>query len=149
NPLAVDLCKVALWLESHSPGLPLGFLDHHVKCGDSLVGVADLNVLAEGIPDDAYTAVTGDDRRAASDYKRRNATERQGQFNLDEAPVRPGAAVEVAWKLQDMTRRGERSADDVRAKERAYAALRQQDTPWWTLKVACDLWTAAFFTPLQ
>src|SRR5262249_37632635 len=102
NPLAVDLCKVALWLESHSPGLPLSFLDHHVKCGDSLVGVADLNVLAEGIPDGAYTAVTGDDRRAASYYKRRNATERQGQFNLDEAPVRLGAAVEVAWKLQDM-----------------------------------------------
>ena len=43
NPLAVDLCKVALWIESHSPGLPLSFLDHHVKCGDSLVGVSDLD----------------------------------------------------------------------------------------------------------
>ena len=38
NPLAVDLCKVALWIESHAVSLPLGFLDHHIKCGDSLIG---------------------------------------------------------------------------------------------------------------
>jgi len=38
NPLAVDLCKVALWIEGHDAGQPLSFLDHHVKCGDSLVG---------------------------------------------------------------------------------------------------------------
>jgi type I restriction-modification system DNA methylase subunit len=50
NPLAVDLCKVALWIEGHEPGLPLSFLDHHVKCGDSLIGVFDLDVLREGVP---------------------------------------------------------------------------------------------------
>ena len=61
NPLAVDLCKVALWIEGHNAGLPLSFLDHHIKCGDSLVGVADLAVLEQGIPDDAYKPVTGDD----------------------------------------------------------------------------------------
>ena len=33
NPLAVELCKVALWLEAHNPGEPLNFLDHHIKCG--------------------------------------------------------------------------------------------------------------------
>jgi type II restriction/modification system DNA methylase subunit YeeA len=48
NPLAVDLYKVALWIEGHEPGLPLSFLDHHVKCGDSLVGVFDLKVLEAG-----------------------------------------------------------------------------------------------------
>ena len=53
NPLAVDLCKVALWIESHAVGLPLSFLDHHIKCGDSLVGVWDIDVLETGIPDDA------------------------------------------------------------------------------------------------
>ena len=47
NPLAVDLCKVALWIESHAVGLPLGFLDHHIKCGDSLIGVMDTSVLAK------------------------------------------------------------------------------------------------------
>jgi hypothetical protein len=50
NPLAVDLCKVALWIEGHEPGLPLSFLDHHVKLGDSLIGVFDLDVLRAGVP---------------------------------------------------------------------------------------------------
>ena len=38
NPLAVELCKVALWLEAHNPGQPLNFLDHHIKCGNAIVG---------------------------------------------------------------------------------------------------------------
>ncbi len=38
NPLAVELCKVALWLEAHIPGEPLNFLDHRIKCGNAIVG---------------------------------------------------------------------------------------------------------------
>jgi hypothetical protein len=59
NPLAVDLCKVALWLEGHAEGKPLTFLDHRIRCGDSLVGVRDLSVLQEGIPDEAFNPVSG------------------------------------------------------------------------------------------
>ncbi|HUU95488.1 MAG TPA: DNA methyltransferase, partial [Phycisphaerae bacterium] len=57
NPLAVELCRVALWLESHEGGKPLTFLDHRIRCGDSLVGVFDLNMLEGGIPDEAYKPV--------------------------------------------------------------------------------------------
>ena len=38
NAMAVELCKVALWLETLEPGKPLSFLDHHIQCGNSLVG---------------------------------------------------------------------------------------------------------------
>ena len=38
NPLAVELAKLALWLESHAEGLPLTFLDHRLVLGDSLTG---------------------------------------------------------------------------------------------------------------
>ena len=62
NPLAVDLCKVALWIEGHEPGLPLSFLDYRVKNGDSLVGVADMTVVDEGIPDGAYKVIGDDDK---------------------------------------------------------------------------------------
>jgi type II restriction/modification system DNA methylase subunit YeeA len=55
NPLAVDLCKLALWLEGHWTGKPLSFLDHRIKCGNSLVGVLDMDVLTDGIPDEAFT----------------------------------------------------------------------------------------------
>lgn len=40
NPLAVDLCKVALWLEGFCAGKPLTFLDHRINCGNSLVGIS-------------------------------------------------------------------------------------------------------------
>ena len=53
NPLTVELAKVSLWLHSFTVGAPLSFLDHHLRCGDSLVGmrvseaVKDLHRLAE------------------------------------------------------------------------------------------------------
>ncbi len=39
NPLTVELAKVSLWLHSFTVGAPLSFLDHHMRCGDSLVGM--------------------------------------------------------------------------------------------------------------
>ena len=39
NPMTVELAKVSLWLHSFTVGAPLSFLDHHLRCGDSLVGM--------------------------------------------------------------------------------------------------------------
>ena len=146
NPLAVDLCKVALWIESHAAGFPLSFLDHHIKCGDSLVGVSDINVLETGIPDDAYKTVTGDDKKAATQYRNRNRLERKGQTAL---PTLQKAADEMAAEWVAFADLEERSPAEVKAKEDLYQELRSSDTPWWQQKVACDLWTYAFFAPLQ
>lgn len=68
NPMAVELAKVALWIESVSPGQPLGFLDANLRCGDALLGVFDLAVLEDGIPDEAYKPLTGDSKEAAKYY---------------------------------------------------------------------------------
>src|SRR6185295_2697207 len=38
NPMAVELAKVALWLHSFTVGAPLSYLDHHLRCGDSIIG---------------------------------------------------------------------------------------------------------------
>jgi len=38
NPMAVELAKVSLWLHTFTAGAPLSFLDHHLRCGDSLFG---------------------------------------------------------------------------------------------------------------
>ena len=146
NPLAVDLCKVALWIESHSPGLPLSFLDHHVKCGDSLVGVSDLDRLHAGISDGAYKPVGGDDKAAATWYRKRNAGERKGQLALGHDPAAPAEWAEDFEAFADLD---ERSPDEVQAKESIYAQLRSDGTRWWDYKTACDLWTYAFFAPLQ
>jgi hypothetical protein len=38
NPMAVELAKVSLWLDAFTLGAPLNFLDHHLRCGNSLIG---------------------------------------------------------------------------------------------------------------
>lgn len=38
NPMAVELAKVSLWLYTFTVRVPLSFLDHHLRCGDSLFG---------------------------------------------------------------------------------------------------------------
>ena len=81
NPMAVELCKVALWIEAIDPGKPLSFLDAHIQCGDSLVGVFDPKVLEEGIPDEAYKPLTGDNKTVCTSLKKENAQ-----------PARPAAA---------------------------------------------------------
>jgi len=72
NPMAIQLAKTALWLEAYSPDRPLSFIDHHLRVGDALLGVLDLKVLEKGIPDEAYTALSGDDKEVAKELKRKN-----------------------------------------------------------------------------
>lgn len=56
NPDAVELCKVVLWIESYCSGKPLSFLDHHIRCGNSVLGLGnDLNMLTDGVPDEAFS----------------------------------------------------------------------------------------------
>ena len=57
NPDAVELCKVVLWIEGYCAGKPLSFLDHHIRCGNSVVGVSNLDTLLQGVPDKAFSAV--------------------------------------------------------------------------------------------
>src|SRR5437667_4477625 len=50
NPLAVDLAKLSLWLATVAKDRPLSFLDHHLRCGNSLIGthLADLRLGTTG-----------------------------------------------------------------------------------------------------
>lgn len=76
NPLAVELCRVSLWLEAHVPGKPLGFLHDRIRCGNSIVGqVRREDVLERGLPSEAFVAHYSDDKRTASMWKRANDSE--------------------------------------------------------------------------
>ena len=79
NPMAVELCKVALWIEALEPGKPLTFLDSHIRCGDSLIGVFDYEMLRKGIPDEAYEQLTGDYKETAKAYSKFNKQQREGK----------------------------------------------------------------------
>lgn len=143
NPLAVELCRVALWLECHESGKPLTFLDHRIRCGDSLVGVFDLRTLADGIPDEAYTPVGGDDRTAARETKRRNAEERR--HSLLNVPFADQLA-ELGRRLAELDRLPEDTIEQVRAKANLCREIEARPE-FRRLKAACDVWTAAFFQP--
>ena len=78
NPMAVELCKVALWMEALEPGKPLTFLDHRIRCGNSLLGTTP-ELMAAGIPDDAFSPVTGVDKVVAKLVKKRNREERRAE----------------------------------------------------------------------
>lgn len=47
NPLAVELAKLSIWLVTLAKGRPFGFLDHNLRCGDSLLGIHRLAQLTE------------------------------------------------------------------------------------------------------
>lgn len=151
NPLAVDLCKVALWLEGLCRGFSLSFLDHRIRCGNSLVGVLDLDCLKEGIPDNAYKPVTGDDKQLASQLKKRNKQEKkdrevgQGRLALSDTSSQDREEYAQAW------REIERMKDDdpvaVHEKQAKYRHNRSLGS-WQRDHTACNLWTAAFFMPL-
>lgn len=75
NPMALELARTSLWLEAMTPDKPLGFLDHHLQCGDALLGVLDPKILAHGIPSAAFSELSGDDKAVASALKKRNTVE--------------------------------------------------------------------------
>ncbi len=143
NPLAVDLCRVALWIEGHTTGKPLTFLDQRICCGDSLVGVLELKDLDGGIPDAAFKPVTGDDRTAAREAKRRNAAARGA--TLFQFPSSRRLQV-LAQQLRSLGHLPEDTMEQVRDKAESFSRLVQSDD-YQRLKLACDVWSAAFFQP--
>ncbi|MBW1669069.1 MAG: nucleotidyltransferase domain-containing protein, partial [Deltaproteobacteria bacterium] len=139
-------CKVALWIETLDPGLPLGFLDHHIKCGNSLIGTTP-ELLEKGIPDNAFKPVEGDDKRIAAAIRKKNKKERRGQKGLF-AEITPESdwqdAVEEFYEWGSMP---EHSYHQVCDKAAQYETL--QDRPAYRHeKEVADLWVAAFFWPL-
>lgn len=144
NPMAIELAKVALWIETVEPGKPLSFLDAHLRCGDALLGVYDLAALQIGIPDDAYKPLIGDDKKAASAWKARNKSERdarkQGELSFFEPPK---TLLESARALEALA---EDDLASVQSKANAYRRLFASEDAH-RLEAACDLYVAAFLLP--
>ncbi|GIV23755.1 MAG: hypothetical protein KatS3mg025_1414 [Bacteroidia bacterium] len=141
NPLAVELCKVALWIESHLPGKPLTFLDHRIRCGDSLVGITHPQVLGDGVPDEAFEPVAGDDKATARTLKQRNTAERSGQRGLFD-PVLDTPLRQSALEVLALNAIGDDTVEAITEKASRYRDLRCLLSD---MRQACNLWTAAFF----
>ncbi|MDZ5661395.1 N-6 DNA methylase [Nocardioides sp. S-58] len=149
NPMAADLAKVSLWLTAMTPGKPLSFLDHHIKVGNALLGTTPA-LLARGIPNAAFVALTGDDKATVSAWKKANNEDRkhQGQGDLFGAAgivLDTTAARRVVGEVTERLSASETVDDIVWAAQR-YADLRADPASIRNQLVA-DAWCAAFLGP--
>ncbi len=147
NPMAVELCKVSLWLEAMEPGRPLNFLDHHVACGNSLLGTTP-KLLAEGVPNEAFKALTGDDKERVKALRKANRLERQqrdqGMFTWD--PPQASDSAELRRAVAAIDAYPDDSLFGQTAKQQRYQELRESDAAQRS-KLAADAWCAAFVAP--
>ena len=143
NPLAVELCKVSLWMESIDPGLPLTFLESHIRCGNSLIGTTRA-LMGDHVPEAAWVALEGDDRKVTRSLKRRNKEEIEGQLSLLFEPR------DETDSLRDAMRAVEQSPDTDAAtlaeKQKKWTALLSSQT-YEHERLVADAWCAAFLWP--
>lgn len=141
NPMAVELCRVALWLETVDPGKPLGFLNHHIRHGNSLLGTTP-DLIAAGLPDETFTAIEGDDKPACAELKKRNKAERTGfgpLFAEEEDSIREKLR-QAATSIEAMD---DSQPAALHKKEAAF--LTNETAPEYRhAKLLADLWCAAF-----
>ncbi|MGY1896344.1 Eco57I restriction-modification methylase domain-containing protein [Nocardia gipuzkoensis] len=141
NPLAAELAKVALWLEALEPGRPLSFLDAHIKVGNALLGTAGPELIDNGLPDAAFTALTGDDSNTVTKRRRRNRDE---TVHSEQAELDFGTPSRDFGKpFQELADAPENTLTDVHAKAAAWHAA-EKDPALTQARLAADAWCAAF-----
>lgn len=148
NEMAVELCKVALWLEAHVPGEPLNFLDHKIKWGDSIVGLAHKEELKKGIPDEAFKALPGDEKEVAQAFAKLNKQERKTRdqitFNFEEQV--DNKLSDVLKEFEAWSQLPEHTPEQVEAKASAYKKL-INSAAFDRIKTLADIQVGQFFIP--
>ena len=137
NPMAVELAKVSLWLDCFTLGAPLSFLDHHMKPGNSLIGVTAREVQEAVEP---VTRIRGKVKVAASPTQWGTMEVRADQFALFASRF---AGLLLATDL--MRHVGELSdvtASQVRESREEYMKARDALAPF---KRILDIYTSAWF----
>jgi methylase of polypeptide subunit release factors len=152
NPLAVELCKVALWLEAHNPGEPLNFLDHRIKCGDSIVGLAHRSELENGIADEVFKTLPGDNKEVAKTFRDKNVKERKErvatatQLKADFEKTTEGSVQESMVEYKTFNQLPETTPEEISWKAKAYQQF-IAGKGFTFLKAMADTQVAQFFIP--
>jgi len=142
NPMAVELCKINLWIEAIDPGRPLTFLDHHIRTGNALLGTTPA-LLKRGIPDSAFKPIEGDQKKACSELKKRNREERRGQRLLHFGQPQWLKLGNLVQSFANLSDEDDSTPEALAAKEQHFADL-VHSTPYENARLIADLWCAAF-----
>ncbi|MFZ4739417.1 MAG: Eco57I restriction-modification methylase domain-containing protein, partial [Bradymonadia bacterium] len=152
DPLAVELGRTALWIETMDRDLPFGFLDHKLKCGNALVGTwfdrfRDVPVLGLSRKPEGR----GAGAKGADPYTDRLRDEMRAWILGHHQPELAAAAAEPDHAVHDAAQRGLEAihalpSHDSEAREAGWKAL-EDDPAFVALRAAFDLWCAAWFWP--
>jgi Eco57I restriction-modification methylase/TaqI-like C-terminal specificity domain len=120
NPLAVDLAKLSLWLVTVAKNRPLSFLDHHLRCGNSLVGVhlADLRMGMTG-------GKKGSSKKTQSALVQGVEVAQPMLFDDESLRQAMTTAVDMMWSIESSPAQ---TVAEVKEQEQTYVNLRQKLT---------------------
>jgi len=160
NPTAVELAKMSLWLNTFSKDKPFTFLDHKLKCGNSLVGVfhgwEDTSVIppevykAPGNASNEWKAQLTGLKRINSQYRptRRGSDLRRqhSMFSLTDSPDNEFARItsELAKVSHQIDVAG-RETEDYFAKEQVYKEQFLRNRNYEIEKLKANVWVAQWF----
>ncbi|WP_093840827.1 Eco57I restriction-modification methylase domain-containing protein [Streptomyces aidingensis] len=149
NPLAVEIAKVSLWLESLEPGRPLAYLDDRIKVGNALLGTTP-KLIAGGLPDGAFKKLSGDDGeilkglKAANKRERANGTGTQRAFG---GVFHRTSTSKLRVEAERLAALPGNSLADIREQARRYEQFVNESDERRKLKRVADAWCAAFLWP--
>lgn len=153
NPDAVELCKVVLWIEGYCAGKPLSFLDHHIRCGNSVLGVSNLQMLIDGVPDKALTAEDKDTLKALKKLNQEAVKAVNGNtgneptfgfenpFGIEEMSI---AQIGLADKIRFINHLPEETLEQEIVKQLRWQEL-MASARVDCLRRACDIYAYAFY----
>ena len=159
NPDAVELCKVVLWIEGYCAGKPLSFLDHHIRCGNSVVGISNLDILLDGVPKEAFKAKDDDkevkqrivslNKKALDEVAAMRASSDQGAmgsfFTQDFTIENIGSEqIGLATQVQAISALPENTLFEQLTKQSQWEKLMETPRVEW-LRCACDIYTYSFY----
>ena len=163
NPLAVELCRLSLWIETMDRTLPFGFLDHKIKCGNALVG-AWFDQFAH-YPAMAWKNREGGDKnhgngahfakdargKALKEFVKERLTPDLALFlrgaDLFQEDLLTAAATAHNEALAVLTAMHDLPVQDAKARAAKYRDEFLASPAWRKLKGAMDLWCACWFWP--
>ena len=146
NPMAIELARTALWLEAYTPDRPLTFLEHHLRCGDALLGVLDPAILEEGIPDKAFDALSGDDKDVVKALKKANREARKSIEKIRKSGPQHAFALSPVATGIDLDDLPDDTLEDIEALRVAFAQA-EAAAAHSRARIAADLFVAAFVLP--
>ena len=123
NPMAIELAKVALWLEGYVGGLPLGFLDSNLVVGDSILSIVDTDKTIGAIPAEAFAARHGEDEDISKALAKRNRVGSE-QMTVGDLGLFKLSGVDASDFLRRLVPQGDSTLEEVERRRIAHDGYR-------------------------